>query len=154
MAAFYYRQQQYPQAETLYLKALAIEEYHLGTCSEQINNTVTALIDLFGKQKKWRLAEYMLDRQKDILNILHGEDSLCAASCELRLAELLRQSGQIEKAIHSYDTVLRTYTNIFGSQSKPVLSLKSKRDQLTTPTISFAPDMAPVVVSPLAFMAI
>ena len=130
-AAFYYRQGNYAQAEALYLKALAIEEFHLGTCSAPINNTVNELVNIFRIQKKWRLAEYMLGRQRDILNILHGEDSLCATSCELRQAQLFQQSGQIEKALHCYNSVLSIYTKMFGSRSASVLAFKKKLTELS-----------------------
>ena len=139
-AAFYYRQGNYAQAEALYLKALALEEFHLGTCSAQINNTVNDLVNIFRIQKKWRLAEYMLDRQKDILNILHGENSLCATSCELRQAELFQQSGQIEKARLCYNSVLRNYTNMFGAQSASVLAFKKRLVQLSMSFTAYAPD--------------
>jgi hypothetical protein len=139
-AAFYFRQQNYNRSEALYLKSLALEEFHLGTCSAQINSTVDALVNIFRKQKKWCLAEYMLGRQKDILNILHGEGSLCVASCELRLAELFGQSGQLEKAIRSYNNVLLAYAKIFGDRSNPILALKKKISALSAATISFAPE--------------
>jgi len=144
-ASFYFRQRNYSQAEALYLRVLAIEEYHFGTCSVQINDTVGALFHVFLKQKKWRLAEYMMDRQKDILNILHGEGSLCAISCELRLAELFWQSGQTEKAMRSYEVVLHTYAKMFGDRSKPVVLLKNKVNLLTNSVISFVPEQSVVV---------
>jgi tetratricopeptide (TPR) repeat protein len=139
LAAFYCRQGNYAQAENLYLRALALEEFHLGTCSEQINSTVDSLANIFAKQKKWRLAEYMLERQKDILNILHGEGSLCARCCELRLAELLAQSGQISKALKYYKIVLQTYINMFGQRSKPVQALDKKINKISSELIDFAP---------------
>jgi len=139
-AAFYFRRQDYAQAEAFYLRALALEEFHLGTCSEQINSTVDALVNIFRKQKKWRLAEYMLDRQKDILNILHGEGSLCATSCELRQAELFWQSGQTDKAMRSYGTVLNMYTKMFGARSGAILSFKKKLGALLPASLSFAPE--------------
>ena len=142
LAASYCRQQNYAAAESLYLRTLAIEEFHLGTCTESINGTVDALIDVFEKLGKWRLAEYMLSRQKAILSVLHGENSLCVASCQLKLAKFLNETGQLNKAIDNYASVVTIYADIFGEEVKPVLSLKKTLEQLRSKmrTQSFAPD--------------
>lgn len=130
LAAFYARQEKYNLAETLYLRILVIKEFHLGTCSPEINYTVNALIDIFQKLGKWRLAEYMLNRQKAILLALHGQDSLCVASCALRLAELQVNTKRIDKAIDNLSFAVQVYKDRFGELASPIISLQNKLDTL------------------------
>ena len=131
LAAFYCRQKNYSLAEGLYLRILVIKEFHLGTCSVEINYTVNSLIDIFQKLSKWRLAEYMLNRQKAILVALHGEESLCVASCALRLADLQATYGnQLDKAIENLSFAVGVYQNRFGDQAAPVILLQKKLDQM------------------------
>ncbi len=130
LAAFYCRQGKYNLAEALHLRVLVIKEFYLGTCSPEINYTVDALIDIFKKLTKWRLAEYMMNRQKGILLALHGKDSLCVASCALRLAELQTDTKQINRAIDNLSFAIQVYKNKFGELANPVISLQSKLDTL------------------------
>jgi len=131
LAAFYCGQKQYSLAESLYLRILVIKEFHLGTCSVEINYTVNALIDIFQRLGKWRLAEYMLNRQKAILVALHGKESLCVASCALRLAELQAVSiKQLDTAIDNLSFAVQTYKNKFGEHAGPVIALQKKLDQM------------------------
>lgn len=130
LAAFYCRQKKYNLAEALYLKVLAIKEFYLGTCSPEINYTVDALIDIFKKLGKWRLAEHMMHRQKDILLALHGKDSLVLASCALRLSALQTDTNQLNRAIQNLSFTIRIYKNKFGELANPVISLQNKLDTL------------------------
>ncbi len=131
LAAFYCHIKKYTLAESLYLRILVIKEFHLGTCSVEINYTVNSLIDIFQKLGKWRLAEYMLNRQKAILVALHGRESLCVASCALRLAELQATHGnQFDKVIENLALTVRIYENKFGDQAGPVILLRKKLDQM------------------------
>jgi tetratricopeptide (TPR) repeat protein len=141
LAAFYCRQKKYNLAEALYLRVLVIKEFYFGTCSPEINYTVDALIDIFKKLSKWRLAEYMMNRQKAILLALHGKDSLCVASCALRLAELQTDTKQINKAIENLSFAIQVYKNKFGDLANAVISLQSKLDTLLIcgMKMSFAP---------------
>ncbi len=131
LAAFYCRQKKYSLAEALYLKILVIKEFHLGTCSVEINYTVDSLIDIFQRLGKWRLAEYMLNRQKAILIALHGKESLCVASCALRLARLQEvHIKQFDRAIENLTFALETYKNKFGEQAGPIILMQKKLDQI------------------------
>ncbi len=141
LAAFYCRQKKYNVAEALHLRVLVIKEFYFGTCSPEINYTVDALIDIFKKLGKWRLAEYMMNRQKGILLALHGRDSLCVASCAIRLSELQTKTKQLNKAIENLSFAVQVYKNRFGELASPVILLQSKLDTLLIcgMEMSFAP---------------
>jgi tetratricopeptide (TPR) repeat protein len=130
LASFYCRQNKYSLAEALNLRILVIKEFYLGTCSPEINSTVDALINIFKKLSKWRLAEYMMNRQKGILLALHGKDSLCLASCALRLSELQTATKQINRAIENLSFAIEVYKNKFGELTNPIISLQNKLDIL------------------------
>jgi hypothetical protein len=130
LASFYCRMDKYTLAEALHLRILVIKEFYLGTCSPEINYTVDALIAIFKKLNKWRLAEYMMNRQKGILLALHGRDSLCVASCSLRLAELQIQTKQVNRAIENLSFAIQVFRERFGDLANPVIALQSKLDTL------------------------
>ncbi len=131
LAALYCRQQKYSVAESIHLRILVLKEFHLGTCSVEINSTVDALIDIFQKLGKWRLAEYMLNRQKAILVALHGNNSLCVASCVFRLSQLQElHTRELNKAIENLQYAIDVYKERFGEQAGPVALLQRKLDQM------------------------
>ncbi len=130
LASFYCRQNKYGLAEALYLRILIIKEFYVGTCSPEINYTVDSLINIFKKLSKWRLAEYMMNRQKSILLALHGQNSLCVASCALRMAELQIATKQINKAIDNLSFAIHVYKNKFGEFASTIISLQNKLDTL------------------------
>lgn len=141
LAAFYTRQGKYSLAESLNLRILGIKEFYLGTCSPEINSTVNSLIEIFLKLNKPRLAEYMMNRQKGILLALHGKESICVATCALRLAELQASQNQKNKAIDNLSYAVHVYRNQFGENSNVVKSLHEKLDTMLISGLetSFAP---------------
>ena len=130
LASFYCRQEKYSLAETILLRVLVIKEFYFGTCSAEINYTIDSLIHVFQKLKKWRLAEYMLNGQKSILSVLHGNKSLCVASCSLKLAQFQIETKEINKAIENLSFTIDIYKNNFGELAPAVIALQNKLENL------------------------
>ena len=130
LASFYCRQEKYSSAETILLRVLIIKEFYFGTCSPEINYTLDSLIHVFQKLKKWRLAEYILNGQKRILSALHGNKSVCVASCNLRLAQFQIETKEINKAIENLSFALEIYKNHFGESAPAIIALQDKLENL------------------------
>ncbi|PWU02407.1 MAG: hypothetical protein C5B53_01690 [Candidatus Melainabacteria bacterium] len=130
LAEFCLGQDHYEKAETLYLRILAIAEFYYGTYSVEINGVVLALINVFEKQGKTALAEFMLQKQEAILAAIHGPDALCVAACLLRRGEILTKVRRHEEAQRVYLRALTIYQKAYGSDSSSVNALRRRLSQL------------------------
>jgi len=91
---------------------------------------VQALINVFERQGKIVLAEFMFQKQEAIVAQIHGTEALCVAACLLRRAEMLTKAGRKEQAEPIYQKVLNIYQKAYGLDSGPVNSLARKLLQL------------------------
>jgi tetratricopeptide (TPR) repeat protein len=130
LANCYIDQENLAGAESLYLRILLIEEYTFGTCSPEINSTVEALVRVFQKQGKWALVDFMLQKQRSILEELHGPDAVCVASCLLRWANILVTNERMDAAEPLFLRALDIHRKAYGNDSSLVTSFRRKLAQL------------------------
>ncbi len=107
---------QYEQAESLYLRALAIEEKVLGSEHPDTAKTVHTLAHLYEKRGKFELAEQFHQRTLDIEEKVLGLEHPDTAGSFHCMAGLYQRQGKYEQAESLYLRALAIKEKVLGSE--------------------------------------